>query len=106
MGTALGSSPDLDQRQDPCLQDPRNTATSSAGDDTLYNDHHPARWSCQDTGAISARPRTMPKMTTTPDAIPHSALFTVLDHCTPAIQGEDDDFRDLPVLVHRPSLCL
>ena len=29
-----------------------------------------------------------------PDAIPHSVLPTVLDHCTPAIQGEDDDFYD------------
>jgi len=29
-----------------------------------------------------------------PGAIPHSVLPTVLDHCTPAIGGEDDDFHD------------
>ena len=43
---------------------------------------------------ISARPRTMPRMTATPGAIPHSVLPTVLDHCTPAIRGKDDDFHD------------
>ena len=31
-----------------------------------------------------------------PDAIPHSVLSTVLDHCTPAIRREDDDFSFLP----------
>ena len=36
--------------------------------------------------------------TATTGAIPHSVLPTVLDHCTPAIQGEDDDFHD--------SLCM
>ena len=30
-----------------------------------------------------------------PDVIPRSILSTVLDHCTPAIRGEDDDFHDL-----------
>ena len=39
-----------------------------------------------------------------PGAIPHSILPTVLDHCTHAIRGEDDDFRDLSVHVHRPLL--
>jgi len=32
---------------------------------------------------------------TMPGAIPHSVLPTVLNHCTPMIRGEDDDFHDL-----------
>ena len=43
---------------------------------------------------ISARPRTMPRTTATPGAIPHSVLPTVLDHCIPAIRGKEDDFHD------------
>ena len=38
--------------------------------------------------------RTMPRMTATTGAIPHSVLPKVLDHCAPAIRGEDDDFHD------------
>ena len=33
--------------------------------------------------------RTMPRTTATTGVIPHSVLPTVLDHCTPAIRGED-----------------
>ena len=32
-------------------------------------------------------------MTATPDAMPHSVLSTVLNHCTPVIRGENDDFH-------------
>ena len=46
----------------------------------------------QDAGAISARSRTMPKTTITPDAIPHSVLPTVFDHCTPTIRGKTTTF--------------
>ena len=37
-----------------------------------------------------------------PDAMPHSVLSTVLDHCTPAIRGEDDDFHDLLCMYTAP----
>src|SRR6185503_8029141 len=47
-----------------------------------------ACWGWQDAGAISARSRTIPRTTTTPDAMPHSVLPTVFDHCTPAIRGK------------------
>jgi hypothetical protein len=60
-------------------------------DGTPYSNDHAARWSYKNTGTISARPRT----TAMPDAIPRSILSTVLDHCTLAIRGEDDDFHDL-----------
>ena len=36
----------------------------------------------------------MPRTTATTGAIPHSVLPTVLDHYTPAIRGEDEDFHD------------
>ena len=75
-------------------------------DGTLYSNDHATRWSYKDAGAISARPRTMPKMTATLGAIPRSILSTVLDHYTPAIREKDDDFRDLSMHVHHPSLCL
>ena len=39
--------------------------------------------------------RTMLRTTATTGAIPHSGLPTVLDHSTPAIRGEVDDFHDL-----------
>ena len=44
----------------------------------------------------------MPRTTATSDAIPHSILSTVLDHCTPAIRGEDDDFSFLPHMYTAP----
>jgi hypothetical protein len=65
-------------------------------DGTPYSNDHAARWSYKDAGAISARPRTMLRTIATPGATPHSVLSTVLDHCTPAIRGEDDDFSFLP----------
>ena len=61
MGTTLGRGSDLDRSKTHCPQDPRNAATLNAGDGTFYRSHHAARWSCQDTGVISARPRTTPK---------------------------------------------
>ena len=88
--------------QDPILQGPRNAATPHLEDGTLYSDDHAACCGCQDAGAISARPRTMPRTTVTPDAMPHNVLPTVLDHCTPAIRGEDDDFRDLLCMYTAP----
>ena len=74
--------------QDPNLQGPRNDTTPHLEDCTPYSDDHAACWGWQDAGAISARSRTMPKTTTMPDAIPHSVLPTVFDHCTPAIRGK------------------
>ena len=46
----------------------------------------------------------MPRTTATLGAIPHthSVLPIVLDHCTPAIRGEHDDFHD-PLYMY-PSL--
>src|SRR6185312_8492940 len=64
-------------------QGPRNAATPHLEDGTPYNDDHASCWGCQDAGAISARPRTMPRTTATPDAMPHNVLPIVLDHCTP-----------------------
>jgi hypothetical protein len=74
-------------------------------DGTPYSNNHAARWSYKDTGTISARPRTTPMTTATPDAIPRSILSTVFDHCTPAIRGEDDDFHDLLCMYTAP-LCV
>ena len=67
---------------------------------------HAARWSRQDASMISARPRTLPRTTATPGAIPHSVLPAVLDHCTPAIRGKDDDFRDLLPYMYTAPLCV
>ena len=86
--------------QDPDLQGPRNATTPHLEDCTPYSDDHATCWGWQDAGAISARTRT----TTTPDAIPHSVLPTVLDCCTPATRGENDDFRD-PLYMY-PSLLV
>ena len=66
---------------------------------------HATRWSRQDAGVISARPRTMPRMAATPGAIPHSVLPTVLDHCTPVIRGKDDDFHD-PLCMYTVPPCV
>ena len=90
--------------QDPGLQGPRNTATPYLEDGTPYSDDHTACWGWQDAGTISARPRTIPRTTATPDAMPHSVLPTVFDHCTPVIRGKDDDFHDPLYIVRRPSL--
>jgi len=74
--------------QDPDLQGPRSATTPHLEDCTPYSDDHAACWGWQDAGAIFARPRTIPRTTATPDAIPHSVLPTVFDHCTPAIRGK------------------
>ena len=73
MGTTLGRGPDLDQIKTPRLQDPRSAITASAEDNTLYSNYHAAHRSCQDVGAISARPRTTPRTTATPGASLSSA---------------------------------
>ena len=91
--------------QDPDMQDIRNAATPRLEDSTTYSNDHAARWSRQDAGAISTRPRTMPRTIATPGAIPHSVLPTVLDHCTPTIQGEDDDFHD-PLCMYTIPPCV
>ena len=86
---------------DPDLQGPRNAATPHLEDNTPYSDDHALCWDWQDAGAISARPRT----TATPNAMPHSVLSTVLDHCTPVIRGEDDDFHD-PLCMYTAPPCV
>ena len=55
---------------------------------TPYSDDHSACRGWQDAGAISARPRTMARTIATPNAMPHSVLSTVFDHCTPTIRGK------------------
>src|SRR6185503_556818 len=70
--------------QDPDLQGPRGTIMPRLEDCTPYSDDHAARWGWQDAGAISARPRT----TATPDAMPHSVLPIVFNHCTPRFGGK------------------
>ena len=55
---------------------------------TPYSDDHSAYRGWQDAGAISARPRTMPRTIATPNAMPYSVLSTVFDHCTPTIRGK------------------
>ena len=47
----------------------------------------------------------MPRTTATTGAIPHSVLPTVLDHCTPTIWGEDDDFHD-PLYMYIVPPCV
>src|SRR6185312_14223277 len=47
----------------------------------------------------------MPRMTATPDTMPHSVLPTVLDHCTPAIWGKYDDFHD-PLRMYTVPPCV
>ena len=93
MGTTLGSGSGLDQDETLACRTLRTSPRLEDG--ATYNNYHAARRSYKDAGAISARLRTMPRTTATPGAIPHSVLCTVLDHCTPTIQGEDDDFHDL-----------
>ena len=43
--------------------------------------------------------------TATPDAMPHSVLPTVFDHCTPAIRGKGDDFHD-PLRMYTVPPCV
>ena len=86
------------------LQGPRNAAMPHLEDGTPYCDDHAACWCCQDVGAISTRPRMMPRTTATPDAILHIVLPTLLDHCTPAIRGKDDDFHD-PLCMYTVPPC-
>ena len=74
--------------QDPDLQGPRNATMPHLQDGTPYGDEHATCWSWQDAGAISARSRTISRTTATPDAVPHSVLPTVFDHCTLAIRGK------------------
>jgi len=89
--------------QDPDLQGPRNITTPRLEDCTPHSDDHAASWGWQGAGAISARSRTIPGTTAMPDAMPHSVLSTVFDHCTPAIWGKTTTSHS-PAHVHRPSL--
>src|SRR6185503_15371931 len=84
---------------------PRNTTTPHLEDRSPYSNDQAACWGWQDAGAISARSRTMPRTTTTPDAIAHSVLPTVLDCCIPAARGETTTSA-IPCTCTRPSLCL
>jgi len=90
--------------QDPDLQGPRSATTPHLEDCTPYSDDHAACWGWQDAGAIFARPRTIPRTTATPDAIPHSVLPTVFDHCTPRDSGENDDFS-VPLRMYTVPPC-
>jgi len=72
---------------------------------TPYSDDHSAYKGWQDAGAISARPRTMARTIATPNAMPHSVLSTVFDHCTSTIRGKTAT-SVFPTHVSRPSLCL
>ena len=74
--------------QDPDLQGPRNATMPHLEDCTLYSNDHAACWGWQDAGVISARPRMISRNTATPDAMLHSVLHTVFDHCTSAIRGK------------------
>ena len=56
-------------------------------------------WSCE------MESRTMPRTTAMTSAIPRSVLPTVLDHCTPTIRGEDDDFHD-PLCMYTVPPCV
>ena len=47
----------------------------------------------------------MPRTTATTGAIPHGILPTVLEHCTPAIRGEDDNFHD-PLCMYTIPPCV
>ena len=102
MGTTLGSGPDLDQdRALPC----RTLGTSPRHAWRTVPPTATTTPSYKDVGAISARPRTTPRTTAMPDAMPHSVLSTVLDHCTPAIRGEDDDFHN-PLCMYTARPCV
>ena len=91
--------------QDPDLQGPQNATTPQLEGSTPYSDDHAACWGWRDAGAISARTRTMPRTTVTPDAIPHSVLPTVFDCCIPTVRGETTTSA-IPCTCPRPSLCL
>jgi hypothetical protein len=84
--------------QDRVLRGPRNATTPRLEDCTPYSDDHAACWGWQGAGAISARPRTIPRTTATPDAMPHSVrplhprdsgerrrLPRSAVHCTPSL---------------------
>ena len=90
--------------QDSDLQGPRSATAPRLEDRTPYSKDHAACWGWQDAGVISARPRTISRTTATPDAMPHSVLPTVFDHCTPAIRGGNDDFH-VPLLMYTAPLC-
>ena len=91
-------------RKDPNLQGPQNAITPRLEDGTPDGDDHATCRGWQDTGAISAGRRTISRTTASPVAMPHSVLSTVSDHCTPAIQGGDDDFH-APLLMHAAPPC-
>jgi len=83
--------------QDFDLRGPPNATASHMEDRTSNSDDHAARKDWQDVGTISARPRTISTTAATPNAMPHSVLSTVSDHCTPRFGGK----RRLP----RPHSC-
>ena len=55
---------------------------------TSSSDDHAARKDWQDADTISARPRMISTTAATPNAMPHSVLSTVSDHCTPRFEGK------------------
>ena len=83
--------------QDFDLRGPQNATTPHMEDHTPNSDNHAICRDWQDTGAISAGPRTISRTTATPDAMPRSVLPTVFDHCNPRFGGK----RRLP----RPHSC-
>ena len=87
---------------------PSERRTSNAGDGTLYRSHHSACWSCQDAGAISARPRTTPGRLHVRRLTLQCGTVYFLQYSATARPrlGEDDDFSLPPVHGHHPSLCL
>ena len=68
-------------------------------------DPSPSRKRVRDRWSGEMESRTMPRATAMTGAIPHSVLPTVLDHCTPAIRGEDDNFHD-PLCMYTVPPCV
>lgn len=105
MGATLERCTDLDRGETPSAEPSALRQLKHGGRYFLQQPPHRP----QESSGRRRDPREATELlraTVPPDAIPHSVLSIVRIHCTPPIRGEDDDFRDLPVHVLRPSLCL
>ena len=73
--------------------------------DVVTPDPSPSGKRVQDRWSGEMESSTTPRTTATTGVIPHSVLPTVFEHCTPAIQGEDDDFND-PLCMYTVPPCV
>ena len=88
--------------QDFDLRGPQNATAPHMEDRTPNSDNHVVCRDWQDTGAISAGPRTISRTTVTPVAMP-TVYFLQYPTTVLLDSGENDDFP-APTHVRRPSL--